>query len=79
MVALAAHDKDAEDAAFLQLLPIIKRESIDERKLVKKAVNYALRQIGKRNSTLNSKAIQMAKEIQSIKYTDSKKSALYCF
>jgi len=47
-------------------LPIIKKESTDNRNFVKKAVNWALRQIGKRNLDLNNKAIKTAKEIQRI-------------
>lgn len=64
MAVLAVHDKKAEDKQFLSLLPIIKREAADERNFVRKAVNWALRQIGKRNLALNKKAIQVAKEIQ---------------
>jgi 3-methyladenine DNA glycosylase AlkD len=64
MAVLAVHDKGAEDKQFLSVLPIIKREATDERNFVKKAVNWALRQIGKRNLALNKKAIQTAKEIQ---------------
>jgi 3-methyladenine DNA glycosylase AlkD len=66
MAALAVHDKRAEDEAFLKFLPIVKRESVDNRNFVRKAVNWALRQIGKRNQTLNKAAIQTAKEIQNI-------------
>jgi 3-methyladenine DNA glycosylase AlkD len=66
MAALAVHDKTASDAAFRKFLPIIKRESIDERNFVKKAVNWALRQIGKRNRNLNLTAIQTAREIQTL-------------
>jgi 3-methyladenine DNA glycosylase AlkD len=66
MAALAVHDKRAGDEAFLKFLPIIKRESVDNRNFVRKAVNWALRQIGKRNQTLNKAAIQTAKEIQNI-------------
>jgi len=66
MAALAVHDKEASDKEFLKFLPIIKREATDERNFVKKAVNWALRQIGKRNSALNKIAIQTAKEIQKI-------------
>jgi 3-methyladenine DNA glycosylase AlkD len=66
MAVLAVHDKNAEDKRFLSLLPIIKREAVDERNFVKKAVNWALRQIGKRNLALNKKTIQVAKEIQKI-------------
>jgi 3-methyladenine DNA glycosylase AlkD len=64
MAALAVHDKKAADKQFVSFLPIIKREAEDERNFVKKAVSWALRQIGKRNLALNKKAIQTAKEIQ---------------
>ena len=63
MAELAVHDKVAEDGKFLQFLPVIKREATDERNFVKKAVNWALRQIGKRNLPLNSHAVRMAEEI----------------
>ena len=66
MAALAVHDRKANDKDFLKFLPIIKRESKDERNFVKKAVNWALRQIGKRNGNLNKAAINAAKEIQKI-------------
>jgi len=63
MACLAVHDKKAQDKDFIKLLPIIKRESTDERNFVKKAVNWALRQIGKRNKNLNKEALKVAKEI----------------
>lgn len=63
MACLAVHDKKALDKDFLKLLPIIKREATDERNFVRKAVNWALRQIGKRNKNLNKEAIKTAKEI----------------
>jgi len=66
MAALAVHDKAAADSAFITFLPIIKRESTDERNFVKKAVNWALRQIGKRNRNLNRQAIKTAREIQTL-------------
>ena len=66
MAALSVHDKKAQDDEFLIFLPIIKREATDERNYVKKAANWALRQIGKRNSTLNKKAIETAKEVQKL-------------
>jgi 3-methyladenine DNA glycosylase AlkD len=69
MATLAVHDKEADDKKFLQFLPIIKRASTDERNGVKKAVNWALRQIGKRNIALNKSAIQTAKEIKKIDST----------
>jgi 3-methyladenine DNA glycosylase AlkD len=64
MAALAFHDKRAPDEAFLKFLPVIKRESVDGRNYVRKAVNWALRHIGKRNAALNIMAIQTAREIQ---------------
>jgi 3-methyladenine DNA glycosylase AlkD len=73
MATLAVHDKAAEDETFIGFLPIIKRESVDERNYVKKAVNWALRQIGKRNELLRAKAIETAKEMQKTK----SKSALW--
>ena len=66
MAALAVHDKAPIDDAFIKFLPIIKHESIDERNFVKKAVNWALRQIGKRNRNLNRQAIKTAREIQKL-------------
>jgi 3-methyladenine DNA glycosylase AlkD len=64
MAWLAFHDKRAPDEAFLGFLPVIKRESVDGRNYVRKAVNWALRHIGKRNAALNIMAIQTAREIQ---------------
>ncbi len=72
MAVLAVHDKKAKDEEFLEFLPIIKRESTDDRNFVKKAVNWALRQIGKRNLNLNKQAIETAKEIQKINSRSSK-------
>ena len=60
---LAVHDKKADDKVFIAFLSIIERESTDERNFVKKAVNWALRQIGKRNENLRKYAIKKAKEI----------------
>jgi 3-methyladenine DNA glycosylase AlkD len=51
MAEMAVHDKKASDKTFLDFLPVIVRESSDERNFVKKAVNWALRQIGKRNAS----------------------------
>jgi len=66
MATLSVHDRKAKDEEFLKFLPIVKKESVDNRNYVRKAVNWALRQIGKRNPTLNKAAIQTAKEIQEI-------------
>jgi 3-methyladenine DNA glycosylase AlkD len=63
---LAVHDKKATDKQFEEFFPHIKRESIDERNYVKKAVNWALRQIGKRNLVLNKAVINLGKEIKQI-------------
>jgi len=63
MAYIAVHRKKAPDADFLPFLEIIKREATDERNFVKKAVNWALRQIGKRNAWLNRAAIETAQEI----------------
>lgn len=64
MAGLAVHDKRAGDEAFLQFLPLIRREAGDERNFVRKAVNWALRGIGKRNLNLNQAAIQTAEAIR---------------
>ncbi len=64
MACLAWQDKEAKDAAFLKFIPAIKRCATDERNYVRKAVNWALRNIGKRNRALNRAAIQTAREIQ---------------
>ena len=63
MASLAVHDKKADDAHFEQFFSIIRREATDERNFVKKAANWALRQIGKRTRTLNKLAIRAAREI----------------
>jgi len=64
MARLAVSDKNADDVKFEEFFNLLKKGSVDNRNLVKKAVNWALRQIGKRNLTLNKKAIEIAKEIQ---------------
>ena len=66
MAVLAVYDKKAKDRDFVSLLPIIKKGSTDERNFVRKAVNWALRQIGKRNIALNEAAISAAKEIKTM-------------
>src|SRR5580693_10357320 len=60
---LAYKDKMAEDAKFERFLTVIERESYDERNFVRKAVNWALRNIGKRNLRLNRAAIRSAERI----------------
>ena len=66
IACLAWHDKKASDEKFIELLPVIIRGATDERNFVKKAVNWALRNIGKRNLNLNKAAINAAKEIQQL-------------
>jgi 3-methyladenine DNA glycosylase AlkD len=63
MACLAVHDKKAGNDKFLAYLPLIRDASQDSRNFVKKAVNWALRQIGKRNAALNRAAIETANEI----------------
>ncbi|MFH0832988.1 MAG: DNA alkylation repair protein [Candidatus Aenigmatarchaeota archaeon] len=72
MACLAVHDKKAGNEKFLKFLPIIKICSTDERNFVKKAVNWSLRQIGKRNAKLKKAAIKTAKEIQKINSKSAK-------
>ena len=59
-------NKKEDDSKFEEFLTLIKKESTDERNYVKKAVNWALRNIGKRNITMNKKAIEIAREIQKV-------------
>ena len=66
MACLAWHDKEASDGKFKAFFPCIKKQATDERNYVKKAVNWALRQIGKRNRNLNKAAIKTAREIGKI-------------
>ena len=66
MARLAVSDKNARDEQFERFFAIIQREAIDDRNYVKKAVSWALRQIGKRNLRLNRRAIEIAREIQKI-------------
>jgi len=61
---LAYRDKTAKDAQYKRVLPLITREANDDRNFVRKAVNWALRNIGKRNLRLNRAAIQTATRIQ---------------
>jgi 3-methyladenine DNA glycosylase AlkD len=66
MAVLAVHDRRASDSKFVRFLPILKRGSTDERNFVRKAVNWALGQIGKRNMALNKAALKAAQEIRKI-------------
>jgi 3-methyladenine DNA glycosylase AlkD len=66
IAGLAVHDKNAPDSTFEQFLPLIIKHASDNRNYVKKAVNWALRNIGKRNQHLNKQAIQTAQKIKRI-------------
>jgi 3-methyladenine DNA glycosylase AlkD len=66
IACLAWHDKKASDEKFIDLFPVIIRGATDERNFVKKAVNWALRNIGKRNINLNRAAINVANEIRQL-------------
>jgi 3-methyladenine DNA glycosylase AlkD len=60
---MAVHRKELPDEIFLGFLPLIAREAGDDRNFVKKAMNWALRQIGKRNPRLRRAAIAEARRI----------------
>lgn len=66
IAALAVQDKKAPDSAFEAFFPVIAAGATDERNFVKKAVNWALRNIGKRNQALNGAAIALAREMQAM-------------
>ena len=63
IAAIAIHDKKAKPKDFDKYFPLIKKASFDSRNFVKKAVNWALRQIGKRDIECNEKALKIAYEI----------------
>jgi 3-methyladenine DNA glycosylase AlkD len=63
IACLAVHDKTGVDGDFREFMPLIQQAASDERNFVAKAVNWALRQIGKRNARLNEMAITAAREI----------------
>jgi len=64
LASLAVHDKRADDARFIEALPLIEQQAGDKRNFVKKAVNWALRQIGKRNEALRAQAIACAERVR---------------
>ena len=66
MAYLAYRDKFASDSKYLRLFPMIRRDACDERNFVRKAVNWALRQIGKRNLKLNAAAIREGERIRKL-------------
>lgn len=64
MAWIACHDKTIKDEEFEKYFDLIRRASSDERNFVKKAVNWALRGIGKRNMVLQKRALEVANEIK---------------
>ena len=72
MAELAVHDKRAAEEEFLGFFEAIETGSTDERNFVKKAVNWALRQIGKRNPRLNREALRLAKRISQLESRSAK-------
>ncbi|MBQ4801928.1 DNA alkylation repair protein [Aquimarina sp. MMG015] len=67
MAAYCMADKKSDNELFEQFFPIIKKEANDDRLYVKKAINWALRNIGKRNIDLNKKAIKVANQLLELK------------
>jgi 3-methyladenine DNA glycosylase AlkD len=63
LATLAVHDKASDDTRFIDALPLIEAASDDGRNFVKKAVNWALRNIGKRNAALHAAAIACAQRL----------------
>ena len=63
LASLALHDKDAKDAKFIALFPLVERAADDERNFVRKAVSWALRSIGGRSTALHRSAIVLAKRL----------------
>lgn len=63
LASLALHDKASGDAPFERCFPMIRRHACDGRNFVKKAVNWALRAIGKRNPALRASAVSLAREL----------------
>jgi len=66
IACLAWHDKTTKDDRFIGLLPLIVAAADDDRNFVKKAVNWALRHIGKRNQNLNRAAVATAIEVRDL-------------
>ncbi|WP_407416326.1 DNA alkylation repair protein [Methanobrevibacter sp.] len=66
IAVIAVRDKNAESAYFDKYFPLIKKAAFDNRNFVKKSVNWALRQIGKRDIECNRKALDVAYEISEI-------------
>jgi 3-methyladenine DNA glycosylase AlkD len=63
LASLAVHDKAAGDAAFLRGLALVEQAADDDRNFVKKAVNWALRTVGKRNPVLHAEAVAVSRRL----------------
>ncbi|PLX31336.1 MAG: DNA alkylation repair protein [Ignavibacteria bacterium] len=63
IASLAVHGKKLPDEQFIQWTQLIEQAADDERNFVKKSVNWALRQIGKRNPRLYSSALSLAEKL----------------
>lgn len=61
---LTVHDKTAADASFVQGLALVEQAARDERHFVKKAVDMALRAVGKRNAALNAAAVAVSRRLE---------------
>jgi 3-methyladenine DNA glycosylase AlkD len=72
IAVLAVHDKKADDYKFVAFFDLLKEKSDDNRNFVKKATNWAIRQIGKRNLNLNKKALELSREIDELPYKSAK-------
>jgi 3-methyladenine DNA glycosylase AlkD len=72
MAVLAVHDKKAQDSEFISFLSAIRQGARDDRNFVKKSVNWALRQIGKRSIRLNDAAIEAAEDISKMDSSSAK-------
>jgi 3-methyladenine DNA glycosylase AlkD len=72
IAAYCMADKKADNAVFEQFFPLIHQAADDDRIYVKKAVNWALRNIGKRNIDLNKRAIEEAHKIEALEYKSAK-------
>ncbi len=63
LASLAVHDKAASDETFMKYLKLIRAHAVETRNPVKKAVNWSLRGIGKRNRTLHKAALTLTQEL----------------
>lgn len=75
IACLAVHDKTAADDRFIAFLPLIRKGAADDRNFVRKAVCWALRQIGKRNESLRKSAIQEANALRKSTESPARRTA----